>query len=72
MPDWTGRAAGLGEDPELWFPYQESGGSGRAAKQICRACPVSEPCLSWALLHQELGIWAGTSTRQRERMREAS
>lgn len=50
-------------DPELWFP--EIGSTGHAAKRICQQCPVIEECLAYAVEHGEMGIWGGTSERQR-------
>lgn len=36
------------------------------AKQICAACPVTDPCLRYALGRGErFGIWGGTSERER-------
>jgi hypothetical protein len=38
-------------------------------RQACGACEVSAECLDWALHHELVGYWAGTSGRQRERLR---
>jgi WhiB family transcriptional regulator, redox-sensing transcriptional regulator len=49
-------------DPELFFPVSTSGASLtaiEAAKRVCQRCPVTTPCLSWALdLGHVSGIWA--------------
>lgn len=37
----------------------------QAAIAVCRACPVREECLDYALEHGELGMWGGTTERQR-------
>jgi len=37
--------------------------------EVCVDCPVRQPCLEWAVEHPEHGIWAGTTERQRLKMR---
>ena len=68
-PDWRDAAACRDADPELFFPDGDLG-SARAqlktAKLICRGCPVSATCLSWALASgQEAGIWGGLTEDER-------
>lgn len=67
---WTEQALCAQIDPELFFP--QLGDNTSAAKQICRSCPVAEPCLEWALSlpNDEYGIYAGTTVAQRRRIRE--
>ncbi|GAA5115967.1 WhiB family transcriptional regulator [Haloechinothrix salitolerans] len=66
-PAWTVDAVCAQTDPEAFFP--EKGGSTRAAKQICAGCPVRAECLAWALENGErVGIWGGTSYRERRRL----
>jgi WhiB family redox-sensing transcriptional regulator len=64
---WRARAACRSEETRRFFP-----GRGNrvpvVVRHICSACPVSEPCLQWAMTHKELGIWAGTSEDDRRRM----
>lgn len=64
---WMADAACLGLDPEMFHPVR--GESCESAFAVCRSCPVSEECLAYALEHNELGIWGGTSFRERRRMR---
>lgn len=65
---WMVDARCLDADPEAFFP--EKGGSTREAKRICADCPVAEPCLEYALEHDErFGIWGGLSERERRRAR---
>lgn len=66
--NWHLLAACRDADPELFFPTrgEESG----AAREYCARCPVAEECLAYAMRTPDLqGVWAGTSQRQRERMR---
>jgi WhiB family transcriptional regulator, redox-sensing transcriptional regulator len=71
--DWRDQARCLDEDPDLFFPI---GSTGPAvvqvdrAKQVCRACPVIEDCLTWALSnYQDAGVWGGTTEEERRMMR---
>jgi WhiB family redox-sensing transcriptional regulator len=55
-------------DPELFFPV---GTSGPAlvqladAKSVCRRCPVSIECRTWALeTGQDAGVWGGMSAAE--------
>jgi len=66
--DWRDYAACRDVDPDLFFPLGTSGASMsqiEEAKQICRACPVSAPCLRWALDGGDAGIWGGTTEDER-------
>jgi WhiB family transcriptional regulator, redox-sensing transcriptional regulator len=70
--DWRADAACRYADPELFFPDGDTR-SARAqvktAKLICRGCPVSAICLSWALASgQEAGIWGGLTEDERRRL----
>lgn len=64
-------------DPEAFFP--ELGESTRAAKQVCRGCPLraellggNDRCLEVALANGErFGIWGGLSERERRKVRDA-
>lgn len=67
---WMDRALCTGADPEIWFP--EAGGwvASRKAQKICRACPVREQCLEYALVNFiDHGIWGGIPGSVREKMR---
>jgi WhiB family redox-sensing transcriptional regulator len=67
--DWREEAACRDADPDLFFPE----GTGKyalrqadQAKQVCRSCPVAEPCLSFAMrLGLPSGIWGGASEAER-------
>jgi WhiB family redox-sensing transcriptional regulator len=61
-------------DPELYFP--DKGGAGatqyefKMAKSICRKCPYTTACLNWAVDNGEVGIWGGTTERERRVLRK--
>lgn len=37
-------------------------------KKICRECPVIMECLSYAIVHDEYGVWGGTSKGERKKV----
>ncbi|WP_322755987.1 WhiB family transcriptional regulator [Frankia sp. Cas3] len=68
--DWRHRSACRDEDPELFFPVGTTGPvverQVAAAKAVCRRCPVSAACLSWALATgQDAGVWGGLDENER-------
>ena len=68
--DWRNYAACRDVDPDLFFPLGTVGASVaqiEQAKQICRTCPVSRPCLHWALENGDAGVWGGTTEDERRR-----
>lgn len=48
---------------DLFFP--NSGRSIKKAKEFCLGCPVRENCLEFALSTEAVGIWAGTTKKER-------
>src|SRR3954471_10335651 len=49
---WHDEAACRHRDPELFFPIGTTGPAVlqvEEAREVCRGCPVKEPCLQWAL-----------------------
>jgi WhiB family redox-sensing transcriptional regulator len=60
-------------DPELYFPDKgNSSGSPKdvaVAKKICKTCPYLAECLSWAVANDEIGIWGGTTQKDRRSLR---
>lgn len=68
---WRLDAACRGVDSEVFFPARGDREAETAAKTICAQCPVIRECLDFALDNREpLGIWAGTSARERGRLLE--
>jgi len=73
--DWRTLAACRGTDPDLFFPPGAPHAEGSAtqvaaAQAVCRACPVTTPCLTFALAEPE-GIWAGTTPADRFAVRRS-
>ena len=70
-PDWRDRAACRDADPELFFADDTRSAQAQVmtAKLICRGCPVSSTCLSWALtMGHQAGIWGGLTEDERRRL----
>ncbi len=66
---WQRQAECRGIDTNLFFPPPSEEVSPEV-KAMCRSCPVREPCLDYALRDWTLvGIWAGTSNKERQRLR---
>lgn len=53
----------------LFFPRYDSPSSTAAAIAICDRCPVKPECLEWALKHDEVGVWGGTSEATRRSLK---
>jgi WhiB family transcriptional regulator, redox-sensing transcriptional regulator len=53
--------------PATFFPSDGVGVD--KARKICAGCPVSDPCLEYALEHRiDHGVWGGCSERERRRI----
>lgn len=60
----------LGTDPEMFV--SDNLGDQNYAKSVCALCPVRSECLLYAMERPSLvGVWGGTSSRDRGRMRRA-
>lgn len=71
---WRDDAACRGpeHDLDLFFPTRGETDRLRAAKAVCATCPVTEPCLAFALLTGAEGIWGGTSEKQRRAIKRTA
>lgn len=71
---WRHRAACAGTPTHIFYPRIPKGrGTHHAtlahhtALTICHACPVTDPCLAYALDHrEEYGIWGATTPDDRQ------
>ena len=73
-PHWRDFAACVEQDLNLFFPISTVGAAAarqvEAAKEVCRACPVQQSCLEWALdVGPEFGIFGGRTEVERRRLR---
>ncbi len=68
LEGWERFGACVGVDPDLFFPVR--GGPVKQAKAVCAGCQVRAECLEFAVrTNQTVGIWGGTSYRERRRLR---
>lgn len=61
-------------DPDLFTGYDGEPTKDRIfreqdAKQICSHCPLIAACRSWAVTHDERGVWGGTNDDDRRGVR---
>lgn len=49
--------------------FAESKARQNAAKKVCNRCPVKAYCYTYALDHNEEGIWGGTNEAERRQDR---
>jgi len=70
MEDWRKQAACKNLPTEWWFPDVGGEGEMKKAVEVCKSCPVKEPCLDWAIAHEDHGIWGATTPLERKRLRK--
>lgn len=58
----------IGRDPNIFFPEQRDWATMNLAKAICKECVVKEECLELNL-DESVGVYGGTSARERQRIR---
>lgn len=64
---WYDDAACRGADVEIF--YSDDPAATSRALQLCRSCPVREPCLSTAMAEREFdGVWGGVPEARRRRV----
>jgi len=72
IDDWTKEAACRDQDTADFFilrgdPQQRV--KRIRAYAICKGCSVQRECLDYAIVNHELGIWGGTTDRERRIIR---
>lgn len=73
-PDFTskGDPACAGEDVDIFFKDANEAGYrhySEEAKKFCKTCPYVAECLEWALKNNEMGVWGGTTERERRMLK---
>jgi WhiB family transcriptional regulator, redox-sensing transcriptional regulator len=68
--NWTRLALCAGDpDPDCWFSTSQKKTNRAIAK--CRACPVQNECLRFAInTRQSQGVWGGTTPQERRLIRQ--
>jgi WhiB family redox-sensing transcriptional regulator len=71
-PKWESTPACAGTDTELWFNKDDepSYSEKNLLQRICASCEVRNQCLEYSLKHSVMGYWAGTTPRERQRLRK--
>ena len=65
-PRWMRNAACRGQGSDAWFPGDEVGEGGEAARRVCAGCRVRAECLEYALVAGiRHGLWGGLSAKER-------
>jgi WhiB family redox-sensing transcriptional regulator len=65
---WDDDAACKGYDREMFYRDEHLGGAAdtKAAKAICRECPVLAECFTYAYERRlDWGVWGGTTGKER-------
>lgn len=66
---WMEHGACKDVDPELFWPDSRGpdpkGNRYRAARPVCKRCPVRPECLEWATATRQVGFWGGTTDEER-------
>ena len=72
---WQIRASCRGPQAAVFFPpasferKEDKLAREARAKDICRTCPVKEPCLEYAVhIREPHGIWGGLSESERRQL----
>lgn len=75
LPELPGAACKGTDNPEVFFPPAGHGGGTffiERAKATCATCPSATACLQYALTHDVLGIWGGTTRPERKLLRDGA
>jgi len=59
-------------DPDFFFVDPHEAGHKQKteiAKKSCKPCPYAIECLAWALKNNEIGVWGGTTERERKALK---
>jgi hypothetical protein len=67
LPVVTGMEACLNEEPDLFF--SEFALDIVKAKTTCNTCPLLESCGTYALKHENFGVWGGMTAEERFEIR---
>jgi hypothetical protein len=61
---WRFKGACYGFNVNFFFPHSQKASE---SKKFCTDCPVKSLCKTYAVSHDEYGIWGGTTRHERER-----
>lgn len=70
-PEWQRYGACRGSSIEAFIPNR--GGSFGPARELCQRCSVRHECFDYAMADDELvGMWGGTTERERRKLRSVA
>jgi hypothetical protein len=67
LPVGTGKEACLDEEPDLFF--SDFSLDIAKARATCSTCPLLESCGTYALKHENFGVWGGMTAEERYEIR---
>ncbi len=71
LPPWMADGACRNRPDVTWFP--DKGQPAGPAKAVCLSeCPCRAACLAYAMETGAVGIWGGTSDRERQALRKVA
>jgi hypothetical protein len=72
FPHFQEGAACAGIDGEMFFEAEQTRAyvELKLVKQICKSCPSQFECLEYALKHNVVGVWGGTTHNERRAIRQ--
>ncbi|NBQ97706.1 MAG: WhiB family transcriptional regulator [Microbacteriaceae bacterium] len=65
-PKWQDRSNCKDVGTDIFF-HERYHHAVREAKTLCKACPVQQDCLEYAIVNECVGIWGGLTTVERRR-----
>lgn len=69
---WQKFGACRSADDSTYYPDRGSRAQVSNAKRTCASCPVTGPCLEWAMTNNEQhGVWGGLTRRERAELRRS-
>lgn len=71
IPKFKNRPACEGTNTDMWFEETDFSNH-KLLKRICNGCPARTECLDYALHHNVMGFWGGTTHHQRRMLRRQS
>lgn len=68
--DWRKEAACRDLPKHLFFDHEQNRQPlPDLAREACDRCPVKWYCREWAIAYEHYGFWAGTTAKERARIR---
>lgn len=70
---WRQKSLCTQADPNAFFPDSRGQAHAKAAKKLCRRCPVTAECLEYALsANERFGVWGNTTALERRAIQKSA